>query len=220
MTDRFLDIIDLSVRRQRCIESDHFPNRSVLCVSFLFRGRCFIFLLKNVVHFDSISYPKLMNYRLFVHNSLQKAVNKMSSGSLNVTEMRVYSSAAGKMVSTLKQELTADNTPAGKIPTRASSRASSVASGSGASRPAHQQLHLLSLNEDVFQAILSHLSYDEIAKLRVVCNLKCSFHSSAPDDGDSFVPHRSPGSSTILARRCSTRASWLCSATTTDASRR
>ena len=32
----------------------------------------------------------------------------------------------------------------------------------------HRELNILTLNEDVFQAILSHLSYDEVAKLRLV----------------------------------------------------
>jgi len=34
--------------------------------------------------------------------------------------------------------------------------------------PPHRELNILTLNEDVFQAILSHLSYDEVAKLRLV----------------------------------------------------
>ena len=32
-----------------------------------------------------------------------------------------------------------------------------------------EKITLLTLHEDVFQEILSHFSYDEIAKLRLVC---------------------------------------------------
>jgi len=34
--------------------------------------------------------------------------------------------------------------------------------------PEIKKIHILSLNQDVIQAILSHLNYDEIAKLRIV----------------------------------------------------
>ena len=34
--------------------------------------------------------------------------------------------------------------------------------------PKIKKIHILSLNQDVIQAILSHLNYDEIAKLRIV----------------------------------------------------
>lgn len=33
-------------------------------------------------------------------------------------------------------------------------------------------VNILSLNDDVFQEILSHLSFDEVAKLRLVCSLQ------------------------------------------------
>jgi hypothetical protein len=40
--------------------------------------------------------------------------------------------------------------------------------GHASSSSDDKKITLLSLNDDVFQEILSHLSYDEIAKLRLV----------------------------------------------------
>lgn len=69
----------------------------------------------------------------------------------------------------------AETSKPSKIATRSSSKDSTaVASCSGTSSGNKTTpLNILSLNDDVFQAILSHLTYDEVAKSRLVCYCLC-----------------------------------------------
>lgn len=57
-----------------------------------------------------------------------------------------------------------------------------------------KQLSLLSLHDDVFQEILSHLSYDEVAKLRLVISIINSFYPYIAHITFSLFDHKGESS--------------------------
>jgi len=82
--------------------------------------------------------------------------------------------AMNKMAYCKNAEATTVAKPLPKSSSASSRPTFQAASSDG--EPPHRGLNILSLNEDVFQAILSHLSYDEVAKLRLVCIQLCFYN--------------------------------------------
>lgn len=94
-----------------------------------------------------------------------------------------------------------------------SSHANFQDTSSDAEQP-HHGLSILTLNEDVFQAILSHLSYDEVAKLRMVW-IQLFKRKNMLLILDVF--HRFASNSIMIAKSGLTKVSLLSSGTTVSA---
>ena len=82
-----------------------------------------------------------------------------------------------------------------------------------------KSIHILTLNQDVIQAILSHLNYDEVAKLRMVrINFPLLFDQlflyNRKNNLFFSFNLRYADILTKPVKRFSTKVSWLFSATT------